>query len=564
MLRFIAGALASALLVAGAMTMLLTVTPMMLPGWHVTAVGSGSMMPALRVGDAVAVARQQPGDGMLGPPTVVLVDRPGNIPLLHRIVDHDGHTYRTQGDANTTIDTERVHPGRIMGTGRLVVGHGGWVSLWINDGNLTALMILAVIVALLGRLSRFGWLPQYDPWINARRRSHGGRPPDTGTDADEPGTDGLGAAGLDGRPALVGNESAVARYETATIEGRSDRLRDPRGRPRLAVMLFVVSACVIATAGVSSSAHTGSAAYGGRLSAATVTPPRNLAAKCTTVPQIVAAATAGPVTVAPPMPASIRDGDTLLLSRTGVRTWNGSTGRYIDPPTPSGWTRLGIENGGSGRFHAIYRRPGRASDAGGALPHVAPYADVLLVARGGVVVDNSLAGRVYESGTSITAPSVAGLSNGLLLTFWAVERDETRFSLPTGMTEVAETTFTKNISMGAHQQTVKANGPTGTRRTRMSDTITGRAAEARNSGLSLFIRSTPYASLTWTASTSPRVTGYVIYRNGVKVATLTDRDTRTWQDPQQLTAAPSTFTVRSTVAGWTSPPAQVSVSSGTC
>lgn len=497
---------------------------------------------------------------MLGPPTVVLVDRPGDVPLLHRIVDDDGRTYRTKGDANTTIDTERVHPSRIMGTGRLVVGHGGWVSLWINDANVPALAILTIVVALLGWLSRFGWLPQYDPWLNARHRSDGGRPPDT----NEPGRDYPGAADLDGRPALVGNEAAVAHYETVAAEGRSDRLRTPYQRPRLVAVLFLAGACVIATAGVSSSAHTGSAAYGGRLSAATVTPPRNLTAKCTTVPQIVAAATAGPVTVAPPMPASIRDGDTLLLSRTGVRTWNGSTGRYIDPPTPPGWTKLGIATGASGRFHAIYRRPGQASDAGGALPHAAPYADVLLVARGGVVVDNSLAGRVYESGTSITAPSVTGLSNGLLLTFWAVERDETRFSVPTGMTEVAETAFTKNISMGAHQQTVKADGPTGSRTTRMSDTITGRAAEARNSGLSLFIRSTPYASLTWTASTTSRVTGYVVHRDGVKVATLAGRDMRTWQDSRQLGTTPSTFTVRSTVAGWTSPSTQVSVSSGTC
>lgn len=531
-LRFILGVIASVLLMAGAMTLVLATGSALVPGWRVTTVSSASMEPALQVGDAVAVAAHPVGQPMLGPPSIVMIERRGSVPLLHRVLGNDGMSYETKGDANPAADSDRVQPQQVIGAARLVVPGGGWIALWVQQGNILALAALAGTVAVLGWLARFGWLDRYDPWLEARRRSaHSARQPSAG-----------GAGGAS--PAGAGSSMSLAI------------LRGAAG-------LMSISLCALSSVEASASMFSARTTGSQQIDTARLQPPTDLRARCTTLPQVVASAAAGPSAPRRLMPADIRAGDNLLLSRTGVLQRD-STGNLSYPNTPSGWRRLGIVIGGADRFHAIYRRTATGGESGQYLPHVYPYADVLLVARGGTVVDESLAGWMYESGTSITAPSVDGQIGGLLLTFWAVERSNTLFSTPPGMSAIANTTFTSDVSMSAHQQQISRSGATGTRSTSMTDRTTGLPASDRNTGLSLFVRSSPYARLDWTPTTSTKATGYAIARDGQTVARLQDSGARSWLDPTQLASTPSTYEVTTTVGNWRSSPAKTTVAALSC
>jgi hypothetical protein len=61
--------------------------------------------------------------------------------------------------------------------------------------------------------------------------------------------------------------------------------------------------------------------------------------------------------------------------------------------------------------------------------------------------------------------------------------------------------------------------------------------------------------LRWTATTSPRATGYLVLRDGVQVGTVSGAGTTNWSDTtRQLQFSTSyTYTVEATVGGWTSP-----------
>lgn len=85
---------------------------------------------------------------------------------------------------------------------------------------------------------------------------------------------------------------------------------------------------------------------------------------------------------------------------------------------------------------------------------------------------------------------------------------------------------------------------------------------ANNSGVC--IKNTPSSlevDLTWTATTSPRATGYTILRNGTQVGTASPASATGWSDTTGKLAFSTsyTYTVESTVGGWTSPGATVSI-----
>lgn len=540
LVRFCLGIVASGVLVAAGTLLTLAVLPSMAPGWSTTAVGSGSMQPALATGDAVVVEEWSSQRPMLGPPSVVLIDRPGAQPLLHRVTALEGERYRTKGDANASADAELAPRESVIGVGRVVVPRAGFVALWVSDRNAPALLILAAVVTVLAWLSRFGWLERYDPW-----RAH----PDP----------------------LQEQPSGPTPPEAATAPPgrRLPGARTPAPRRAPALTRVVLHGIVIAVlvvgmsrAGSSTSAFTASTDLAGTAQAARLSAPTNLVVTCSRRPAIVDAVAAGPTTPAPKLPASIRLGDTLLLSRTGIRPTDGLR-RYVDPPTPTGWTQLGITVGGGERFHAIYRRTAQSEESAKTMPHTSAFADVLLVARGGIVVDSSLGGQVNETGSSVTVPSVTGNAGGLLLTFWAVERSNTRFSAPAGMSEVVKTAFTQTISMGAHEQQINADGPTGTRTSAMTDGTRGQSVSTRNSGLSLYIRSTAYATLTWQNPAASAASAYVVTRDRAPVATLDPSET-IWRDPDPLTGRPTAFTLTGTAGTWRSPTVGLSTSVGTC
>lgn len=165
--RFWAGVMAGFVLVVGGTLLALALIPTLFGVVSATVVGSGSMAPALRVGDVVLLDHVDARASTLESPTVVLADDPGrDRPLLHRIVgtSPDGLGYVTKGDANPEKDSTVVPPEWVRGTGRVVIPLVGTPVLWLQDGNLIPVALLVASIAGLAWFARFGWSDAYDPW----------------------------------------------------------------------------------------------------------------------------------------------------------------------------------------------------------------------------------------------------------------------------------------------------------------------------------------------------------------------------------------------------------------
>ncbi|GGJ82695.1 hypothetical protein GCM10010123_10430 [Pilimelia anulata] len=122
-------------------------------GWQTSVVISGSMSPAIRVGDVVAtspVAKDRVGDIPKG--TVILMDdpaQPGKL-LLHRLVKHrkDG-TLVTKGDANKANDTTPVPRENVRGTARLRIPVVGLPVLWFQHRQYAPLAAVVVLISIV-------------------------------------------------------------------------------------------------------------------------------------------------------------------------------------------------------------------------------------------------------------------------------------------------------------------------------------------------------------------------------------------------------------------------------
>lgn len=176
LIRFIAG-LAASILLAGLGTLLVfAALPMVAPGWASTVVGSGSMAPALTAGDVVMIEKS-PATSELSPPAVILVERPGTVPLLHRVVSYDPvHGLRTKGDANQSEDAAAVPEAAVIGVGRAVIPWVGLPSLWRQEGDVVAIGLALIALAVLVHLAKYGWAEQYDPWRAAAEAVAGSDP----------------------------------------------------------------------------------------------------------------------------------------------------------------------------------------------------------------------------------------------------------------------------------------------------------------------------------------------------------------------------------------------------
>lgn len=171
-LRFWAGVTAGFVLVAAGALVALAVVPSAVGLTSSTVVGSGSMAPALRIGDVVLLEDVDARATAIEPPTVVLVEDPARErPLLHRVVGvaPDESGYRTKGDANLDEDSDVVAPELVQGTGRVLVPLVGTPLLWAQDGALLPLAALLAAVAGLAGLARYGWSDGHDPWTRERR-----------------------------------------------------------------------------------------------------------------------------------------------------------------------------------------------------------------------------------------------------------------------------------------------------------------------------------------------------------------------------------------------------------
>ena len=136
--------------------------------WFPTVVVTGSMRPAVEVGDVVLV-RPVEGDELQAP-TVVLYDASGTGRVLHRVVARqpDG-SYLTKGDANPTPDTAAVLPSQVRGAAVLLIPWVGKPAAWVTQDRWVEVIAAATGLLVCLRLAGFAFDPAYDPWAGEQR-----------------------------------------------------------------------------------------------------------------------------------------------------------------------------------------------------------------------------------------------------------------------------------------------------------------------------------------------------------------------------------------------------------
>jgi len=99
-------------------------------GVYPTIVASGSMQPALQVGDIVVSVKPDPYKVETGD---VIQFRKGNDMILHRVIEVDtseGRTFITKGDANTVPDLDPVSMEQIVGKRIFTIPKIGWIPIY--------------------------------------------------------------------------------------------------------------------------------------------------------------------------------------------------------------------------------------------------------------------------------------------------------------------------------------------------------------------------------------------------------------------------------------------------
>ncbi len=102
--------------------------------FHPALVGSGSMRPAMDVGDVVIIVKTSADAVEEGD---IIQFRQGSITVMHRVVEIqevDGATiFITQGDANNAPDSGPVIPENVVGKAIFTVPKIGWVAIVIKQ-----------------------------------------------------------------------------------------------------------------------------------------------------------------------------------------------------------------------------------------------------------------------------------------------------------------------------------------------------------------------------------------------------------------------------------------------
>ncbi|MGH1489367.1 MAG: signal peptidase I [Acidimicrobiales bacterium] len=149
------------------------VAPTVVPGWHSTAVISGSMGPSIERGDIVVL--RPASEPPLPVDTVIRYDSDdGAASILHRIVsaDLELEAYVTRGDANADHDSGLVPFDAVDGVGTFLIPIMGYPLLWIYGGDYLWLLLLA-IAALCIALPGLGFGPDDPDEISADDRAPG-------------------------------------------------------------------------------------------------------------------------------------------------------------------------------------------------------------------------------------------------------------------------------------------------------------------------------------------------------------------------------------------------------
>lgn len=168
--RFYLGLVALVALLLALGLAAIALAPYLIPGWTSVGLSSGSMAPAIHIGDVVLAAR--PPEAPLEPGTVITFrDASGGL-TTHRIdsVNADG-SYITKGDANPTVDSLTVEPDQVVGVGRWVVPYIGLPRVWMLQGDWFRLGLFLLTAAASLFLARYAIDPRHDPWRTGDRDS---------------------------------------------------------------------------------------------------------------------------------------------------------------------------------------------------------------------------------------------------------------------------------------------------------------------------------------------------------------------------------------------------------
>ncbi|MFD1720433.1 LamG-like jellyroll fold domain-containing protein [Amnibacterium endophyticum] len=118
-------------------------------GLRSTVVMSGSMAPAVQVGDVVVTRMPAPGEVGLG--NVLLVDdpdHPGRL-RLHRLIGISDGMLQLRGDANAAPDSSPVPPDTLRGVAFLRVPLIGLPLVWLREGDWVAVALASATASLL-------------------------------------------------------------------------------------------------------------------------------------------------------------------------------------------------------------------------------------------------------------------------------------------------------------------------------------------------------------------------------------------------------------------------------
>ena len=161
--RFYIGSASLFIVVFALVTGVWVLGPMVVLGWHSAAITSGSMEPAIQVGDVVVFAEAAGAE--IGPGTVVVFpDSRGSL-VTHRVVEQlDDGRYVTRGDNNPVNDSTLVPREAVRGVGRVLVPYAGYPAVWVSGGPLLSVVLLAAMFGGLSFTSRWALLPRFSPW----------------------------------------------------------------------------------------------------------------------------------------------------------------------------------------------------------------------------------------------------------------------------------------------------------------------------------------------------------------------------------------------------------------
>lgn len=93
-------------------------------------VATGSMEPSIGVGDVVLICRTDPANLETGD---VIQYQGDGCTVIHRIVEVDGGSFITQGDANNAPDLWPVAEDQILGRMILTIPDAGKLTLWLHE-----------------------------------------------------------------------------------------------------------------------------------------------------------------------------------------------------------------------------------------------------------------------------------------------------------------------------------------------------------------------------------------------------------------------------------------------